>query len=220
MKVSLLASVLGAFAVSGGLMLSANVKEAPAKDTRIIVELDRGLSGLSVEQVKNVQKSFIKLMGSNVTTNYKFVQSYTVLNNAVVLEVNSNDVEAIKAMDGVKSVTVDKVHWKKVANNDDVIYITKEGSRDAGVVEENISATTMYKPADTNDGEGTVIAILDNEFYLKGAIDGKAAWNHEVFSPLEAGTIERFTFDNLTSVVSKTNARRNAGAAAGEEGSL
>lgn len=217
MKVSLLASVIAALAMNGGTMLNANVSKLPEKDTSIIVELSRGLDGLTEEGVISTQNAIVNKIRNEVTRNCNIIDRFTVLNNAVALQVNSEDVEAIKNVAGVESVTINKIHWTRALNNDEVISVTPKGTE----VEENISATTMHKPTDTNDGEGTVIAILDNEFWLKGnSADGvNDEWHHEVFDALDADVAQRFTFES----VSKTKflkAKRNSKVGAGTEGSL
>lgn len=218
MKVSLLASVFAALAMNGGSLLSANVSKLPERDTSIIVELARGLEGLSEEGVISTQNAMVNRIKNEVTRNCNIIDRFTVLNNAVALKVNSADVEAIKNVPGVASVTINKIHWTKPMNNDDVITIAVPK---ASPIEENISATTMHKPTDTNDGEGTVIAILDNEFWFKGnSADGvNDGWHHEVFDALDDDVAQRFTFESV-SKVRNLKATRDKNAGAGTEGSL
>ena len=195
------------------------------KDTRIIVEVKDGLENLSKSEIISTQDSVLKTIKSQVTRNFELIDRYSVLNNAFVLEVNKDAVEAIKNLPNVASVTYDKIHAKQEINEEDRYSVTFKRGRapeeDVGPLEDNISAETMYKPADTNDGEGTVIAILDNEFYLRGETGSSAAWNHIVFKPLPAGTVEKFTFENLTDVIAALpHAKRAENKEAGEEGSL
>ena len=50
--------------------------------------------------------------------------------HAFVLEVNSEDIESIKSVPGVKSVTVDKIHWERVYNDDSYVLLG-DGDADA-----------------------------------------------------------------------------------------
>ena len=225
-----LAALMSAGLITSHAQPQSNLKE---KDTRIIVELSKGLDGLSEQQISNSQSALLSRIRNTVTNNLDVVEHYNVLANAVCISVNSSDVEAIKNVPGVKSVTVDKLHAKKESGETYSARITRADP----IPDENISATTMQKPVATNDGEGTAIAILDNEFYFraqhevgtthakdcafaKQENDGRAI-HHEVFAPLAEGVKVRYTFDNLTSVVTKTKARRKSSKVeAGVEGSL
>ena len=189
-KLALLASV------TAGLFMGANtagnipqVKVAP-RNTRIIIELDRSLSSLTDEGVLNVQESLLNHIRSEVTRNIEVISHYTVLNNAVAIAVNEQYVNQITNLSGVKSVTVDKGH--QVQSTGQVRVIPSTANDYGG--KDNISAQTMNKPEGTNDGEGTTIAIIDNEFYLKGRVVEiknntrtvkSAPWSHETFTSFE-----------------------------------
>ena len=190
-KLAVLASL------TAGLFMGANVagnvpqaKKAPL-DARIIIELDRSLDSLTEEGISNVQNSLLNRIRSEVTSNFKVLSNYTVLNNAIGIAVNDQYVNQITNLTGVKSVTRDKIHWFQQSNT--VQTITVDPEHDYGG-STNISAVTMNKPDDTNDGEGTVIAVLDNEFYFRGKHTEKnesgedvvvPAWNHETFTSFE-----------------------------------
>ena len=180
--------------VTAGLFMGANtaadipqVKVAP-RDTRIIVELDRSLSSLTSEGVTNVQNNLLNHIRSEVTRNIEVVSRYTVLNNAIAIAVNEQYVDQITNLSGVKSVTVDRAHFIKQDTGS--VRVIESTANDYGG-SDNISAQTMNKPTTgTNDGEGTTIAIIDNEFYLKGkVVEGKTvkseAWCHETFTSFE-----------------------------------
>ncbi len=190
-KLAMLASL------TAGLFLGANtagnipqIKKAPL-DTRIIIELDRSLDSLTEEGITNVQNSLLNRIRSEVTSNFKVLSNYTVLNNAIGISVNEQYVSQITNLSGVKSVTRDKLHWFQQSNS--VQTITADPEHDYGG-KNNISAETMNKPDNTNDGEGTLIAILDNEFFFRGKHTEKneageevvvPAWNHETFTSFE-----------------------------------
>ena len=198
--------------------------------TRIIVEVNDSLEGLSKSEIISTQDNAIRSIKRDVTRNFRLVSRYSVVANAFVLDVNKDAVEAIKALPGVASVTYDKIHAKRDLTAEDRYsatitrgYTPKE-HEDEGPEEENLSAKTMHKPVYSNEGEGTVIAILDNEFFLRGQTseDEQSPWNHAVFKPLDVGVDQKFTFDNLTSIIEKKefHAKRAKDATAGKEGSL
>ncbi|MCQ3035472.1 MAG: S8 family serine peptidase [Bacilli bacterium] len=236
MNKKLLAGMIAVMTLSGA-SASVNEKEAQAggaRDARIIVEVDKSLNNLSTDEIFSSQDEVMKVISKKVTSNFKLVQRYSVLNNAFVVEVNKDDVEAIRALDEVASVTLDEIHAKQDIS-DGSYYSAKfvrpaaKATEDTGDVVENISAITMEKPDNTNDGEGTVIAVLDNEFFFRGVHEADAAnsddgtaWNHAVFKALPNGTAEKFTYDNLTPLFTsgKLNAKRDSSnPAKGTEGS-
>jgi len=210
----LLISATGAMLLAG-CSGANNRGELPVRDKRIIVEVGYDIKSLTNEGVKQSQNYVYNNIKEYATRNIKKTHSYDTLVNAFVLEVNENDIDKIREVPGVKSVTIDKIHAEQVYSNDgaEPLYISRDP------VEENISATTMKKPNDTNDGEGTIIAILDNEFHFRGKTSTDAAWNHEVYTPLANSVKKRYTFDQIKDV-GGLNAKRNTTAAAGEEGSL
>ena len=160
-KTRLLVGISALMAV--GLITPATraISTSAERDSRIIIELTKGLEGLSEEQVISSQSALLSRIRNTVTNNIEVVDHYNVLANAVCVSVNANDIAAIEQVPGVKSITVDKLHEKKTTGNLYSAKITKDI-----VVDENISATTMQKPNGTADGEGTAVAILDNEFYF------------------------------------------------------
>ena len=170
MKAHLIAGVIAIMSI-GGLAGCANSSvplNSPEKekDARIIVEVDKSIDGLSESQILESQSRLMSKIAHNVTSNFTKIDSYTLLNNAFSIDVNSDDIEGIRSLPGVKSVTVDKIHaYKKIG--DGATYSAKI-SRITDLPSENISATTMHKSNDTQDGAGTVVAILDNEFFFRG----------------------------------------------------
>ena len=208
---------------AGGLSASMLSKQ-PERDARIIVEVNRNVKSLSKENLYRTQDIVYNNIKRYATSNVKLTKRYNELNNAFVMEVNSNDIESIKQVPGVASVTVDTLHWTRVYNDDGYVPLDGEGGEAALSENDNISAATMKKPENTDDGEGTVVAILDNEFHFRGKvkIDGVTydEWHHEVYDPLPDDTGVRFTFANLRSVSAGLNASpRKFGAKEGEEGS-
>ena len=181
----ILGATCAAVIAVGGLTASRLAKQ-PERDARIIVEVNRNVKSLSKQGIRNSQDAVLGNIMEYATTNVRRTKCYNELNNAFVLEVNSNDIERIREVPGVASVTLDEMHWKRTYNNDGFIALDAEGRGSEGSVEENISAATMHKPDDTFDGEGTLVAILDNEFHLRGKTDTTEEWHHEVYNALDS----------------------------------
>ena len=188
-----------------GITLGTNIaiearpvrESAMKRDTKIIVEVDRSLESLTSEGVKNVQDMLYNSIKRNVTSNIRLVSSYNVLNNAFAISINSSYIDAVKALPGVKSVTENKV--RILAPQSEAVLTDGESSGDYGG-STNESAVTMKKPGaneelpgTTNDGEGTVIAILDNEFFFRAPNSEEAAFKHETFSELDSSVKVRWT---------------------------
>ena len=206
---------------AGGLTASYFAKPQ-SRDARIIVEVNRNVKSLSKENLYRTQDIVYNNIKRYATSNVKLTKRYNELNNAFVMEVNSNDIEAIKNVPGVASVTVDTLHWTRVYNDDGYVPLDGESGEVALSENDNISAATMKKPEVTNDGEGTIVAILDNEFHFRGKvkIDGVTydEWHHEVYDPLPADTGVRYTFSSIKAVTGLNAKSRKFGAKEGEEG--
>ncbi len=230
-KLGLLLCATGTLILAACSTTAANVKDLPERDARIIVEVDKNINKLSEQGAKKTQLAVYNNIKAAATPNIRLVGNYTVLNNAFVLEVNSNDIESIKSVPGVKSVTVDKMHWVREINQDG--YIPLGDSSASGTFDEskNISAETMKLPEDNNEGEGTLVAILDNEFHLRGYTgnyddrDHGEAWNHEVYTALDDDVAVRYTFDSIGQIINDADnplkaGKRENGKTAGQEGSM
>ena len=230
-KLGLLLCATGTLILAACSTTAANVKDLPERDARIIVEVDKNINKLSEQGAKKTQLAVYNNIKAAATPNIRLVGNYTVLNNAFVLEVNSNDIESIKSVPGVKSVTVDKMHWVREINQDG--YIPLGDSSASGTFDEskNISAETMKLPEDNNEGEGTLVAILDNEFHLRGYTgnyddrDHGEAWNHEVYTALDDDVAVRYTFDSIAPIINDAEhplkaGKRENGKTAGQEGSM
>ena len=231
-KLGLLLCATGALILAASSVRASQFVSLPERDARIIVEVDRDLNKLSEKGARNSQDVVFDNIANTATNNIRLVERYTVLNNAFVLEVNSADIESIKTVPGVKSVTVDSIHWEREINHDSYTVLG-DGDTASADESENISATTMFKPENTNDGEGTIVAILDNEFHLRGNNDdpkdiekreGGRAWNHEVFDALDDSVAVRYTYDSVGAVINGSEklkaGKRKSGTAAGDEGSF
>ena len=150
-----LSTECAALIAAGGLSASHFAKPQ-TRDSRIIVEVNQNVK--SLEKIYQSQDAVYNNIKRYVTSNVRLTKRYNELNNAFVMEINSSDIEKVKQVPGVKSVTVDKLHWERVYNDDDYVTLD-EGAAQATLGEnDNISAATMKKPEDTNDGEGTLVA--------------------------------------------------------------
>ncbi len=196
----MLAALIAGAAMSANVAANSHSQTSYVKplDTEIIVEVDRSLDSLTQDGIKNTQNAIRNRIKNYVTPHVKDICSFNVLNNAFAVAVNGDYVDQIRNLPGVKSVTINSLHWAQTPESDDgAVYI--RGAND-GIYDEsqNVSALTMEKPNNTNDGEGTVIAILDNEFYLrarhKEGNEVVASWNHETFDDLDSSVVKRFDF--------------------------
>ena len=205
----MLASVAMATTVAVNARPQNRVRKAP--DCEIIVEVDRPLSTLTQEGILNSQKAVQNRIAQYVTTDFTVLDSFHVLNNAFSIRIHSDYIDLVKNIPGVKSVTKNEIHWvSNVYNDDSYISLDKTGSATEYGGSTNVSAVTMQKPGadeslpgSTNDGEGTVIAILDNEFYFRaehtetnqsGEEVTVDTWMHETYTDLDANTVKRLDF--------------------------
>ena len=229
LKATLIAGFLSAMALGVTAVGAGNAKSLPERDARIIVELERDKDSLTEEGIANTHSIVLNNIKNYATSNIRLLSSYSKTVNAIAISLNSNDIEAVKKVPGVKSVTLDEIHWVQSLDephaddegiDEDEIDIDYGGS-------ENQSATTMKKPTDTYDGEGTTIAILDNEFYFKAnsAKGAGDAWNHETYSRLDENEVglkhtSRPTGATKTIAWKYVTAQGKQGANLGVEGSL
>lgn len=214
LKVGLLCGVIAAMSVSGVNSLKQKSFESKPIDAKLIIELEDDIDTISTEKAIKQQNTVFEKIKHSVNKNAIQSDNLTLLNNAVVVSANKEDVEAIKAIPGVKYVTVNGQHIVKKTRGEMISLDLKKREGEIQGEEENVSATTMNKPSGTAEGEGTLIAVLDNEFYLRGehVEDGVTypAYNHETFSPLPSGTKERLSYLNVKNNLTKTNAYKEA----------
>ena len=238
MKKYLFTGLMAVLTLCGSVIPSSNNDEVSVKSAsdsehvRVIVEVAKGLDGLSEDEITLSQNKVVNAIKAKVTKDVELNDRYNVLNNALLLTVPSDKVDEIRNLDCVGDVNIDKMHFKK--STDKVITLSTAGvlssttekvpkdQQDLGSEGENITATTVRKPSGTAEGEGTVIAVLDNEFYLKGKTADEDAWSHATYKPLPAGTIEKFDYDYLKSKIKSLHAYENFDAkkAKGSEGSM
>lgn len=186
-------------AISGGVSLSKTVNVAKEeRDTRIIVELKQPVLNSTANQINASQNSFISYVRNEVTNNINVSKRLSKSVNAVILDVNAKYVSHIRNLPGVKKVDYNNVHFEQTTEAD----LAKKG---AAVIPsqpmENISKSTLNVPANTKEGEGTLIAILDTGFminatYTTGSGDDEHEWNnvyHKAFTALDDEVSVRYT---------------------------
>ena len=170
LKAPLMASLFASLLMGVTIASNTRTEKRPERNKTIIVEVDRDSKSLTEEGIEFTQDRVIENIKAYATTNIELTQRFHNIGNLIVLDVNEDDIELIKQVPGVKSITLDEAHGvtslPDEVENEGVLEIEEEGSSDYGG-SDNVSAETMYKPDDTYDGEGTTIAIIDNEFYFR-----------------------------------------------------
>ena len=159
LKVTMLATLIAGIAM--GTNIAANTRVAPLaeRDAEIIVEVDRSNKALTEEGIHNTQQIVMNNIRKYVTSNFEVISEYSEVANAFAISVNSEIIEQIKKVPGVKSVTRNQIHWvTEPQSYSGSGTVSRDHSEYGGTT--NISAVTMNKSNDTNDGEGTVIAVF------------------------------------------------------------
>ena len=192
---------------SGAASLKNNNVVKEELNTRIIVQLDSAVANKSKEQIINEQNEVIRSIRSSVSNQLKVDSRFTNTVNAIVLDVNSSHVTAIRNVPGVKDVNYDKIH--------SVTY--KEADlapiRNAVVAESatnNISKDTMEIENGTKEGEGTLIAILDSSFMINATYtdDDKQEWTnvtHACYTALDPSVNVKYTAESIKAVIDAEN---------------
>lgn len=213
LKVGLLCGVIAAMSATG-IKASVDRKlDSKPVDAKFIIELNDDIDSISADEAIKQQDAVYRKIRNSINANATQDKHFTILNNAVVISANKEDIGAIRKIPGVKYVTENGTHIVEKKSGSYISLDLKDRSG-LGGEEENASAVTMKKPSDTNEGEGTIIAVLDNEFYLRavheasGDDDDGHAYNHETFTALPSGTKTRLKFSAVSGA--KTHAKDHA----------
>ena len=213
LKVGLLCGVIAAMSVNGARFDKQKTFESKPIDAKFIIELVDDIDTISKDKAIKQQNAVFEKIRNSINKNATQDRNLTMLNNAVVVSANKEDIKAIKALPGVKYVTENATHIVKKTKGEFISLDVSRNRSEGAEIEENASATTMYKPDGTYEGEGTLIAILDNEFYLRGehVENGLTvpAYHHETFTALPEGTKQRLSYAAVKGNTS-TNAYREA----------
>lgn len=206
----------------GAISVAPKATEALTPDTRVIVKLSKDIEDLTVEEAEASQQNLLSRIRYSVNPNAEFLGSYNVLNNAINLKVNSSDIEKIEKLSGVEKVYKDHMRVKQ-SNSKGITYKVKKDSSSTPEIDpnENVSARTMRKPGYddgtgnklpgvTREGEGTVVAILDNEFYFRAKTNTSEAWHHEVFDPLPEDVKVRFDEKHNNQIQFRSSSNKRA----------
>ena len=231
LKVGLLCGVIAAMSATG---LKANLEtkkfESKPIDAQFILELEDDIDTISADKAIKQQNAVFQRIRNSINANATQDQNFTILNNAVVVSANKEDIDELRKIPGVKYVTENGTHIVEKTQGS-LISLDNSRKNRSGEVEENASAESMHKPDGSNEGEGTLIAVLDNEFYLRGTHtpedgDDGSAYNHETFTALPSGTKTRLMFSavkSATSLHARKYADKNLGGyvtSPGKEGSF
>ena len=200
-----LLGVSALLSVGVGLLASktANIKIEP-RDTRIMIQLNSSLLGKSEQGIRNEQNLLLNRIRQEATSNFQVVDRFSHVINALTLDVSAKDVSAIRNVPGVKRVEYDTMRYVSRREGD---LAVKSTSIDK--VTENISKATMNIPATTNEGEGTLIAILDSSFMINATYtDGEGTdavkWEnvtHNTYTALDEGVAVRYTQAQLKDLI-------------------
>ncbi len=168
MKKFLLLGITALMSAGAGLALSktANV-EKEELNANIIVQLKSPLANKSTKKLLAEQSALISDIHNEVTTSYEIGSRYTNVLNAFSMRVNAAHVSQIRNLPGVKRVEYNREH---VFTSNESDLITRDSTKITEETE-NISKKTMGIPDDTNEGEGTLIAILDTGFMVHATTD-------------------------------------------------
>jgi len=167
---SLIVSCLGISFIGSGLFSN---NPLPTKDTLAIVELKDEL-GESEESRKVVLQKFKAELTSSVGYNFNVENNLTEIGNFVFVKVNHDALETLKGLDTVRSVTKNNTYVTQSIKEDTETFATTSD------IPDNYSRLDMSADGSTNQGKGTLIAILDNYFQL----------NHECFTDLPDASVK------------------------------
>ena len=235
LKVGLLCGVIAAMSATGVKWTTSNRKvDSKPLDAKFILELEDDIDDISANKAIKQQNAVYQKIKNSVNANAVQERHFTLLNNALVVSANKEDINELRKIPGVKYVTENGTHVVEKSQGSFISFDINKSVR-SGEIEENASAITMNKPDDTNEGEGTVVAVLDNEFYLRAihtpteeeAAEGDdgSAYNHETFTALPSGTKTRLKFSTISGLATnaKTHANEDLGGyvnSPGKEGSF
>ena len=230
LKVGLLCGVIAAMSATGIKATLQERFESKPCDATFIIELEDDIENISAEKAIKQQDALYRKIVNSVNKNAKKDQNLSLITNAVVVSANKEDIEAIKELPGVKYVTENGTHTVKKSGSGGMTFdlnAYREGGGAEIDVNQNASAKTMKLPegSDNKQGEGTLIAVLDNEFYLRGKYKDENgvtqdAYNHVTFTKLDSGVKERLTADAVKNLSGLHATEKRSITNRGYEGSL
>ena len=176
-------------------------------DTTVIVQLTDEY-GEDAETRHEVQNAFYKELGVALKYNYTKEGSVDLIGNYVFINICEEDFEIVQSLDLVESVwynvTYDTAQYKEEENftinlgtNENTILKPNSFNpqNETTAPDHNYSRDTMNAPSlddpDYYQGDGTVIAVLDNGFEI----------NHPSFAELSSNIDIRYSSDDITQIV-------------------
>lgn len=181
MTIGLMATAL---VLSGTPLVKENQQNLEARDARIIVKFKANSENRTREQVLNYQNQALSYIRTAVTSNFEVKDRFTNVINALVLEVPASQVNSLRQLSFVDNINYDTVHLYD--GGEPLTLYSQEYKRGMSADESvNVSARTMNVPADTNEGEGILIGILDSGFLFNHYDEEtKQTYTHETFTDL------------------------------------
>lgn len=163
-------------------------KQAPVeeRDAKILVQLASSTRGRTRESVLNEQNSLLKTISNTVTSNFEVTNRTTNVSNVIMMEVPASYVDDIRSLTGVKDVDYDTLHAVEYDDGTQPLMVPVHDEQT-----DNASAETMNKPSGTKEGEGVLVAVLDNSFKL----------THEAFTALDNSTGVKLTQGDVNQIV-------------------
>ncbi|MCR5185301.1 MAG: S8 family serine peptidase [Bacilli bacterium] len=205
MKKFLLLGITALMSAGAGLALSktANV-EKEELNANIIVQLKSPLANKTSKKLLAEQSAVISNIHNEITTSYEIGSRFTNVLNAFQMKVNASHVSAIRNLPGVK--TVEYNTYREVSTTAESLI--KRDAVTPTKVFENISAETMNIPSGTNEGEGTLIAILDSSFMIHAnspvnnpLIPGINDLTHTAFTAMDSSIEVKYTQESIKAVI-------------------
>src|SRR5574344_889163 len=179
-RILLLVPLISLFAFSYGNSFDSKGTSL-IKDKEVIVELN-DIYGTSIESRNIVKKEFIHELNTYLDFNYDINNYYNHIGNILVMKIPSSEYSLISNLNLVKSISENKSY---TAHYEDFSYNPFTGTN---VPDSNYSRIDMNVPDSTNDGAGTMIAILDNSFNI----------DHEMFKDLSTNL--RYSKNQITNL--------------------
>ena len=198
----LLPTALLALGIAGGI----NFKNKPQeeRDTRIIVQLKGSVNNKDYDEIISEQNEVLSYIKSAVSNNVKVDDRFTTLVNGFSLEINSQYVNQIRSLPGVKNVSYDDVLATNALDPADMEHIM---ATEVTTAENNISQATMNVPDGTKKGEGVVVAVIDDGFLINAEYvdDNKQTKTvtHKAYSALGEGIATPLTQANIQEKIAK-----------------
>ena len=106
LKVGLLCGVIVTMSATG-LKANLSKKEFESKpiDAQFILELEDDIDTISADKAIKQQNAVFQKVKNSINRNATQDQNFTILNNAVVVSANKEDIDELRNIPGVKYVT-------------------------------------------------------------------------------------------------------------------